>query len=102
LKKGDKSLVGNKGYRRFLATSGGGHFAIDRAKVEDDAKLDGIFVLLTNAGLSPLEAMLCYKQFGWWSGRFARQRACSPRARSLISSTIPFAATCCAAFSRSC
>jgi len=30
LKKGDKSLVGNKGYRRFLATPGDDRFAIDR------------------------------------------------------------------------
>ena len=62
LKKGDKSLVGNKGYRRFLATPGDDHFAIDRAKAEEDAKFDGVFVLRTNADLSPLEAMLCYKQ----------------------------------------
>jgi transposase len=62
LKKGDKSLVGNKGYRRFLATPGDGHFAIDRAKAEEDARFDGVFVLRTNADLSPLEAMLCYKQ----------------------------------------
>ena len=62
LKKGDKSLVGNKGYRRFLATPNGDHFAIDRAKAEEDAKFDGVFVLRTNAELSPLEAMLCYKQ----------------------------------------
>ena len=61
LKKGDKSLVGNKGYRRFLATPGDDHFAIDRAKAEEDAKFDGVFVLRTNADLSPLEAMLCYK-----------------------------------------
>ncbi len=62
LKKGDKTLVGNKGYRRFLATPGGDHFAIDRAKAEEDAKFDGVFVLRTNADLSPLETMLCYKQ----------------------------------------
>ena len=61
LKKGDKSLVGNKGYRRFLATQGDDRFAIDRAKAEEDAKFDGVFVLRTNADLSPLEAMLCYK-----------------------------------------
>jgi hypothetical protein len=61
LKKGDKSLVGNKGYRRFLATPGDDHFAIDRAKAEEDAKFDGVFVLRTNADLSPLETMLCYK-----------------------------------------
>ena len=62
LKKGDKSLVGNKGYRRFLANPAGGGFAIDRAKVEEDAKFDGVFVLRTNASLSPLEAMLVYKR----------------------------------------
>jgi hypothetical protein len=62
LKKGDKSLVGNKGYRRFLAAPEDGHFAIDRAKAEEDAKFDGVFVLRTNADLSPLETMLCYKR----------------------------------------
>jgi hypothetical protein len=48
--------------RRFLATPGDDHFAIDRAKAEEDAKFDGIFVLRTNADLTPLEAMLCYKR----------------------------------------
>src|SRR5208282_5968808 len=62
LQKGDKSLIGNKGYRRFLATPGDDHFAIDWAKAEEDAKFDGVFVLRTNADLPPLEAMLCYKQ----------------------------------------
>ena len=62
LKKGDKSLVGNKGYRCFLANPQGEGFAIDRAKVEEDAKFDGVFVLQTNAKLSPLETMLVYKQ----------------------------------------
>jgi transposase len=62
LKKGDKSLVGNKGYRRFLTTRGDDHFVIDRAKAEEDAKFDGIFVLRTNADFTPLEAMVCYKR----------------------------------------
>ncbi len=62
LKKGDKSLVGNKGYRRFLATPDDDHFVIDRAKAEEDAKFDGIFVLRTNADLAPLDAMLYYKR----------------------------------------
>ena len=57
-----KSLVGNKGYRRFLKNPQGDGFAIDRAKVEEDQKFDGVFVLQTNAHLSPLEAMLVYKQ----------------------------------------
>ncbi|HEY1452259.1 MAG TPA: IS1634 family transposase [Roseiarcus sp.] len=62
LKRGDKSLVGNKGYRRFLADPEGDGFSIDRARVEEDARFDGVFVLQTNAHLSPLEAMLVYKQ----------------------------------------
>jgi hypothetical protein len=62
LTKGDKSLVGNKGYRRFLATPDDDHFVVDRAKAEEDAKFDGIFVLRTNTDLSPLDAMLCYKR----------------------------------------
>jgi hypothetical protein len=62
LKKGDKALVGNGGYRRFLATTGENGFVIDRAKAEEDARFDGIFVLRTNTDLSPTDAMLCYKQ----------------------------------------
>jgi hypothetical protein len=62
LKKGDKALVGNTGYRRFLKTVGEGHFAIDRGKAEEDTRFDGIFVLRTNTDLNPLAAMLRYKQ----------------------------------------
>jgi transposase len=62
LSRGDKALVGNTGYRRFLKTTGRGHFAIDQAKAEADARFDGIFVLHTNAGLDPLQTMLRYKQ----------------------------------------
>ena len=62
LTKGDKALVGNTGYRRYLKTIRDDHFAIDLDKVEEDRKFDGIFVLRTNTDLNPLEAMLCYKQ----------------------------------------
>jgi hypothetical protein len=62
LARGDKALVSNTGFRRYLKTVGDEHFAIDPAKVEDEAKFDGIFVLRTNTDLNPLEAMLCYKQ----------------------------------------
>ena len=65
LRQGDKALVGNTGYRRFLKTVGEGHFAIDRGKADDDARFDGLFVLRTNTDLSPLAAMLRYKQL--WS-----------------------------------
>ena len=62
LAKGDKALVGNTGYRRYLKTISDEHFAIDPDKIEEDKKFDGIFVLRTNTDLNPLEAMLCYKQ----------------------------------------
>jgi hypothetical protein len=61
LAKGDKALVGNTGYRRYLKTISDEHFAIDADKVEEDKKFDGIFVLRTNTDLNPLDAMLCYK-----------------------------------------
>ena len=61
LAKGDKALVGNTGYRRYLKTISDEHFAIDAAKVEEETKFDGIFVLRTNTDLNPLETMLCYK-----------------------------------------
>jgi transposase len=62
LAKGDKALVGNTGYRRYLKTISKDHFAIDPDKVEEEKRFDGIFVLRTNTDLNPVEAMLCYKQ----------------------------------------
>ena len=62
LAKGDKALVGNTGFRRFLKTEGDGHFAIDQTRAEQDARFDGVFVLRTNTDLDPLAAMLRYKQ----------------------------------------
>jgi hypothetical protein len=62
LARGDKALVGNTGYRRYLKTIRDDHFAIDPDKVEEEKGFDGIFVLRTNTDLNPLEAMLCYKQ----------------------------------------
>jgi hypothetical protein len=62
LAKGDKALIGNTSFRRYLKTVSEEHFAIDPDKIEEEKKLDGIFVLRTNTDLNPLEAMLCYKQ----------------------------------------
>jgi len=62
LAKGDKALVGNAGFRRYLKTIGDERFAIDPDKIEEEKKFDGVFVLRTNTDLNPLEAMLCYKQ----------------------------------------
>ena len=61
-RQGDKALVGNTGFRRYLKTISDQHFAIDPDKIEEEKKFDGIFVLRTNTDLNPLEALLCYKQ----------------------------------------
>ena len=60
-RQGRQALIGNTGYRRYLKTISDEHFAIDAAKVEEETKFDGIFVLRTNTDLNPLETMLCYK-----------------------------------------
>jgi hypothetical protein len=62
LKRGDKALIGNTGYRRYLRTLGTNRFAVDPGKVAADTKFDGVFVLRTNTELDPLQAMLRYKQ----------------------------------------
>src|SRR6201987_3643052 len=64
LKKGDKALIGNSAYRRYLRKVGakGAHsFEIDPGKLADEARYDGIFVLRTNANVTPLQAVLRYR-----------------------------------------
>ena len=61
LKHGDKSLVGNKGYRKFLQ-SGGKQFAVDEDKLKQEARYDGKWVLTTNTDLASAEVALKYKQ----------------------------------------
>ena len=61
LKHGDKSLVGNKGYRKFLQ-SGGKQFALDEDKLKQEARYDGKWVLTTNTDLAPSAVALKYKQ----------------------------------------
>jgi hypothetical protein len=62
LTRGDKALVGNKGYRRYLKIEGEGHFAIDEAKLAAEARYDGTWVLRTNTALPAAEVALQYKQ----------------------------------------
>src|SRR5271155_3721887 len=57
----DKALVGNSGFRRYLKTVSARHFAIDEARVADDARFDGLYVLRTNTKITPLQVMLRYR-----------------------------------------
>ena len=63
LKRGDKALIGNAAYRRFVrkTNEGGPAFEIDVGKLADEARFDGIFVLRTNARITPLQAVLRYR-----------------------------------------
>jgi hypothetical protein len=61
LKKGDKALIGNSAYRRFLKATAKKGFTIDAGKVADEARFDGMFVLRTNAQVTPLQAVLRYR-----------------------------------------
>jgi transposase len=61
LSHGDKSLVGNKGYRKYLR-AGGKQFAVDEDKIKEEARYDGKWVLTTNMDLPAREVALKYKQ----------------------------------------
>jgi len=62
LQTGDKALIGNKGYRKYVKTTGGRRFRIDEAKAREEARFDGKWVLRTTADFSSEEAALRYKQ----------------------------------------
>jgi transposase len=63
LHQGDKSLVGNKGYRRYLKIEGDSHFAIDETKLQQEAIYDGTWVLRTqHTELSAAQTALQYKK----------------------------------------
>jgi transposase len=61
LPAGDKSLVGNKGYRRYLQTTGE-RFSINEDKIREEERYDGKWVLTTNTELAAREVALKYKQ----------------------------------------
>ena len=62
MRSGDKALVGNCAYRRYLKTPDEKHFEIDDNRVAEDALYDGLYVLRTNTSLSPLAVILRYRE----------------------------------------
>jgi hypothetical protein len=50
LRRGEKSLVGNKGYRRYLRAEGKA-FSVDEKRIEEEARYDGTWVLRTNTAI---------------------------------------------------
>ncbi len=61
IKKGAKSLVGNKGYRKYL-TIAKDSVSIDEEKVRYESRFDGKWVLSTNTNMSAEKVALSYKE----------------------------------------
>ena len=82
LRSGEKSLVGNKGYRRYLSPTGSDHFQIDEAKIKEEARYDGKWVLRTNTDLDTAEVALQFKRLWMVEAWFRRLRFCAVENRS--------------------
>jgi transposase len=61
LKKNSKSLIGNKGYRKYLKLDRN-DMAIDEAKIREESRYDGKCVLRTNTDLPAGMVALKYKE----------------------------------------
>ena len=61
LRRGDKSLIGNRGYRKYVKAIGE-RFTIDEESIAAEARYDGKWVLSTNTDLAAAELALRYKQ----------------------------------------
>src|SRR5262249_42842095 len=78
LKKGDKALIGNSAYRHYLRKVGDKDkrsFEIDAGKLAEEARFDGVFVLRTNAKVTPLQAVLRYPDLLQVEDLFRRTKA---------------------------
>lgn len=79
LKRGDKALIGNSAYRRYLRKAkemkGKPAFEIDAGKLAEEARFDGIFVLRTNAKITPCQAVLRYRDLLQVEDLFRRGKA---------------------------
>jgi len=61
IRSNPKSLVGNKGYRKYLSINRDS-VSIDRKKILEEERFDGKWVLKTNTGLGARQVALKYKE----------------------------------------
>jgi len=61
IKTNPKSLIGNKGYRKYLKIKRGS-VTINEDKIEWESRFDGKWVLITNTNFSAQQAALKYKE----------------------------------------
>ena len=71
LKGGAKTLVGNKGYRKYLKVAKG-TVQIDQDKIKEEKRFDGKWVLTTNMDMTPEQIALKYKEL-WMVEHVFRQ-----------------------------
>lgn len=55
-------MIGNKGYRKYLREDSERRFTIDEAKVKEEARYDGKWVLQTNLADQPKDIAWAYKE----------------------------------------
>ena len=76
LASGEKALIANSAYRRYLRRTGAGKaFEVDAGKLAEEARFDGIFVLRANARMTPLNAVLRYRELLMVEDLFRRAKA---------------------------
>ncbi|MCX5846024.1 MAG: IS1634 family transposase [Deltaproteobacteria bacterium] len=61
IKSNPKSLVGNKGYRKYLSLDRD-TVSINQQKISDEERFDGKWVLKTNTNMTPEQVALKYKE----------------------------------------
>jgi hypothetical protein len=94
LRQGDKALVGNKGFRRFLRTEGDSHFAIDPERLAAAAKFDGVYVIRLMHRSRRWLSRCDIANDGSWRISSEPRNPSSIRARSFINAMILFEAMC--------
>jgi transposase len=72
--EGAKSVIGNRGYARFIKMSKGS-VTIDKEAIEKDKRLDGVFVLTTNTELSAPQVAQTYKSLWRVERTFREQKS---------------------------
>ena len=72
--QGPKALIGNRGYARFLKVEKGS-VSLNQQAIENDARLDGKFVLTTNTDLTPDQVALTYKSLWRVERTFREQKS---------------------------
>jgi hypothetical protein len=81
-RQGAKSMVGNRGFARYLKTQRGS-IAVDPEAIQREARLDGLFVLATNTELAAAQVAQSYKSL-WRVERTFREQKSTLRIRPIF------------------